>query len=84
MTSIEMRENALFMRNEFDTVGKWQIPLARKQNIDTSSISIVAYSDTRANDGSENVKRSVHFFVDDFCFKRIYYKPDKSLAKLSL
>lgn len=83
MTSLEMRENALFMRNKFDTVGKWQIPLVKKQIIDTNSISLVAYSDTRANDNEENVKHGVHFFVDDYRFKGIYNNPDKSLAKLS-
>lgn len=44
MTSKNMRENSLFMRNEFDTVGKLQIPLVRKQKIDTSNISLIAYS----------------------------------------
>ncbi len=83
MTSLEMRKNALFMRNEFDTVGKWQIPLVRKQELDTSYISLVAYSDTRTNDNKENIKRGVHFFVDDYRFKGIYNNPDKSLAKLS-
>lgn len=83
MTSLDMRVNALFMRNEFNTVGKWQIPLVKNQEIATSNISLVAYSDTRANDNEENVKRGVHFFVDDYRFKGIYNNPDKSLAKLS-
>ena len=83
MTSLEMRENALFMRNEFNTVGKWQIPLIKNQEIDTSDISLVAYSDTCTNDNKENIKRGVHFFVDDYRFKGIYNNPDKSLAKLS-
>ena len=48
MTSLDMRVNALFMRNEFNTVGKWQIPLVKNQEIATSNISLVAYSDTRA------------------------------------
>lgn len=78
-----MRKNALFMRNEFKTVGKWQIPLVKNQKIDTDNISLVAYSDTRTKDNITNIKRGVHFFVDDYRFKGIYNNPDKSLAKLS-
>lgn len=83
MTSHDMRENALFMRNEFECVGKWQIPLIKKQEIDTNNLLLVAYSDTRANDNMENIKRGVHFFIDDYRFKGIYNNPDKSLEKLS-
>lgn len=55
MTSLEMRNDALFMRNEFNAVGSWQIPLVKKQNIDTSSISLIACSDTRKNENENNI-----------------------------
>lgn len=83
MVTKYMRENPLFTRNSFETVGKWQIPLIEKQPIDTSNISLVAYSDTRSNDNKENIKRGVHFFVDDYRFEGIYRNPQKSLSKLS-
>lgn len=83
MTSLDMRKSKLFMRNEYITVGKWQIPLVRKQEINTSKLSLVAYSDTRFNDNEENTKRGVHFFIDDYRFMGIYDNPEKSLAKLS-
>lgn len=34
MTSLGMRSNTLFTRNEFETVGRWQFPLIRKQDVD--------------------------------------------------
>ena len=33
MTSKSMRDNPLFMRNNFDSVGKWGIPLIKKQEL---------------------------------------------------
>lgn len=83
MTSLKMRKSALFMRNEFDTIGKWQIPIVKRQEIATTDLSLVAYSDIRSNDSAENTKRGVHFFVDDYRFTGIYNNPEKSLARLS-
>ncbi len=50
MTSLDMRNNTLFMRNEFNTVGKWQFPIIKKQEINTKNIALIACSDTRCND----------------------------------
>ncbi len=83
MTSKTMRDNPLFMRNNFDTVGKWGIPLIRKQELPTDNIMLVACSDTRANDSEENKKKGVHFFVDDYRFEGIYNNPERTLARYS-
>ena len=71
MTSKSMRDNPIFMRNNFDSVGKWGIPLIQKQELSTDDIMLVACSDTRANDKEENRKKGVHFFVDDYRFNGI-------------
>ena len=42
MASKEMRDNPLFMRNGFETVGKWDIPLVKKQKLDLTDIQLVA------------------------------------------
>ena len=81
MTSKTMRDDPLFTRNTFSAVGKWEIPLVRKQRIETSDVHLVACSDTRANDNENNKKAGVHFFVDDFRFSGIYDHPDKSFEK---
>ena len=72
MTSVDMRNNTLFMRNEFKTVGKQQFPLIKKQEIDLENISLIACSDTRSNDNEINTAKGVHFFVDDYRFEGIY------------
>ncbi len=71
------------MRNGFDTVGKWDIPLVKKQKLDLKDIQLVACSDTRANDNEVNKTRGVHFFVDDFRFEGIYTNPERTLDKYS-
>lgn len=83
MTSERMRDNPLFMRNEFATVGRWDVPLIHKQSLDTSDIKLVACSDTRANDRPENTKKGVHFFVDDYRFNGIYDHPERTISRYS-
>lgn len=83
MTSLEMRSNPLFMRNSFKTSGKWDIPVIKKQEIPLDNLRLIAYSDTRRNDRSENTACGVHFFIDDYRFTGIYNNPEKSIEKLS-
>lgn len=81
MTGKNMRENPLFMRNSYEGHGRWNIPLVRKQTIDTSAISLIACSDTRNNDNYCNRTNGVHFFVDDYRFENIYSNPKRTLEK---
>jgi hypothetical protein len=83
MTSLSMRNNKLFMRNEFEVVGKWQLPLVKKQEVPTSHISLIACSDTKTHENEQNIHRGVHFFVDDYRFSGIYNHPERSLNKYS-
>ena len=78
-----MRDNPLFMRNTFASTGKWGIPIVHKQELDFSSIGLIACSDTRSNDHEENKKKGVHFFVDDYRFEGIYNNPERSLNRYS-
>ncbi len=81
MTSKAMRESPLFMRNSFPSVGKWGIPLVKKQALSYANINLLACSDTRTGDSEANRKKGVHFFVDDYRFKNIYNYPERSLKK---
>lgn len=60
-TSKIMRSDQLFMRNEYNGHGKWNIPLIKKQPVNLENISLIACSDTRSNDCLENTKCGVHF-----------------------
>ena len=81
MTGKNMRDNPLFMRNAYEGQGRWNIPLVRKQEIDTSAISLIACSDTRSKDNNFNRANGVHFFVDDYRFEGIYTHPERTLRK---
>ena len=83
MTSIEMRENNLFSRNNFMTAGDWQIPVIKRQSIDLDGLDLIAYSDIRANDSAINRAKGVHFFIDDYRFEGVYRNPEASLGRLS-
>lgn len=82
-TSKSMRNDPLFMRNEYEDHKKWNIPLVKKQDLLVDNLSLIACSDTKANDSSVNTQRGVHFFVDDYRFEGIYNNPEKSLARYS-
>ncbi len=83
MTSLDMRESHLFMRNGFDVTGKWDIPIVKKQEFPLDNVRLIAYSDTRQNDRPENTACGVHFFIDDYRFTGIYNNPERSIEKLS-
>ena len=83
MTSKGMRESPLFMRNSFSSVGKWGIPLVKKQVLPSANVNLVACSNTRADDNEVNRQKGVHFFVDDYRFKSIYNHPERSLKRFS-
>ena len=80
-TSKSMRDDQLFMRNEYAGHGKWNIPLVKKQALDVDNLALIACSDTKSNDSSVNTQKGVHFFVDDYRFNGIYNNPEKTLAK---
>ena len=82
MDSISFRTSNLFLRNEFDCDGMWGFPLIRKQELDLSTIELIACSDTSARD-TINLKKGVHFFTDDYRFEDIYRHPERSFPKYS-
>ncbi len=83
MTSSAVRDDPLFMRNTFQTQGKWGIPLVRKQSINTEQIDLIACSDTKHGESEKNRRKGVHFFVDDYRFEGIYNNPQRTLTRYS-
>ena len=67
------RNKQELVRNEFKTVGKYQIPLIRKQDIDLDTISLISFSDIKQDD-KENAYKTVHFFTYDWLFDKVYEK----------
>lgn len=71
------------MRNEFKTQVRWNIPIVKKQAINLEGVSLIACSDTKLNDKEPNLKRGVHFFVDDWRFNGVYKNPERTLKRYS-
>lgn len=83
MHTIEARSKQTFLRNEFESVGKWDIPLVKKQKLDTNDINLISYSDIKSNDIEINKKKGVHFFIDDWRMNVVYYDYEKTFSRLN-
>ena len=80
MNSKTFRNDPLFLRNEFETEGKWGFPIIKKQQLDVNDIELISCSDVSKKD-DRNLHKGVHFFVDDFRFETIYDHPEKALER---
>ncbi|MEG1752224.1 MAG: DUF4417 domain-containing protein [Clostridia bacterium] len=69
------------VRNEFKSVGKYGMPLIKKQNIDVNKIDLWCYTKAKIND-TENKDKTIHFFTYDWLFESIYEKPEIAMEKL--
>lgn len=54
------RNKQRLVRNEFEGVGKYGIPLIKKQKIDLDKIQLLNYTKTKAND-DENKCKTIHY-----------------------
>lgn len=73
------------VRNEFlyngNSVGQYNTPLIRKQNIDISKIKFLSYVNTKKED-NENKNKTIHFFTYDWKFEKVYKNAEEELEKL--
>lgn len=69
------------VRNEFEMVGKYNIPLVRKQKIDLDKIELWNYTKAKVND-DEYKNKTIHFFTYDWNFDNVYEKPEVAMEKL--
>ena len=69
------------VRNEFEVVGKYGIPLVKKQKIDLDTIDLMSYNKVKKDDG-ENSYKTIHFFTYDWHFDACYDKCECAVEKL--
>ena len=77
----KLKRKQKLVRNEFKGVGKYGMPLIKRQNIDLDKIELLAFTKTKHND-EENQNKTIHFFTYDWNFQSVYEKPEESLEKL--
>lgn len=74
-------KKAKLIRNQFETVGKYNIPFIKKDDINLENIDLWGYTKTKMND-TENAHKVVHFFTYDWNFESVYDNPEKAMEKL--
>lgn len=77
----KLKRKQKLVRNEFKGVGKYGMPLIKRQNIDLDKIELLAFTKTKHTD-EENQNKTIHFFTYDWNFQSVYEKPEESLEKL--
>lgn len=69
------------VRNGFPTVGKYGIPILKKQEIDTTGLKSIAFCHTRYDD-KRSKNKIVHFFLHDYRFECVYDNAEILFEKL--
>lgn len=69
------------VRNEFIAVGKYEMPLIKRQNIDINKIKPWCFAKAKHND-KENRDKTIHFFTYDWLYETVYAKPETAMEKL--
>ncbi len=81
----KQKKKQKLVRNEFlyneNSVGKYNIPIIRKQNINLDEIQLLSYVDCKNND-QENCNKTIHFFTYDWKFEKVYENAEEELEKL--
>ncbi len=80
MNTKYFRTSELFLRNGFETAGRFGFPIIRKQPLSLEGIELIACSDTSAHD-TMNLNKGVHFMVDDYRFESTYNHPKRTLER---
>ena len=89
MTSIvdnrskSLREDFHLLRNDFEAVGKWEIPLIKKCEVDVRGIKLLPVDHVRIKAKLEDIFKTVHFFAEDKKLERYYNKPEKYIERLA-
>lgn len=78
----KLNKKLKLVRNEFVTVGKYEMPLIKKQEIDLDKIDLWNYTKTKLKD-DDNRHKTIHFFTYDWLFENVYEKPELAMEKLS-
>lgn len=77
------RTSDLFLRNQFNGVGKFDIPEISKSNFSDDTLeNLLLIGFDKINTDQSNYERMVHFFLYDYKFENIWKKPDEYVEKL--
>lgn len=81
-TTLTKTADGIIDRDCVPTVGKWNMPAIKKQDIDLTDLSMITYADTKTNESAMYKDCGVLFFVKDSKFQGVYNNPQRYLKKL--
>lgn len=73
MTSEEFRTDPLFLRNQFNAQGIFEMPVIKREKIKLEDVELIGYDKLNENE----TEKIVHFFLDDYKFETIWRDPEK-------
>ena len=76
-----MRKDPLFLRNQFYSESRFDIPIIRRQNLNISQLEIIGIQNAKTADLKAGT-RLVHGFKDDPKIDPCYNRPDQTFEKL--
>ena len=78
MTSVEFRNDPMFLRNQFENEGTFEMPKIKKEEINLENIELVGYDKLNSSDDNQ----IVHFFLDDYKFEVMWKDPAPRIERL--
>lgn len=82
----KQKKKQKLVRDEFlyfnESVGKYDIPIIKKQEIDIDKINFLSYVNTKKDDDI-NKDKTIHFFTYDWKFEKVYENIEEETEKLS-
>ncbi len=82
MTSETFRNQGLFLRNQFQGEGIFEIPIVKKQHVNVETITLIGYDHVKPEE-KEFTHAMVHFFLDDYKFEVLWNNPEPRIKKLA-
>ena len=78
MKSVDFRNDPMFLRNQFERDGTFEMPVIKKTKLDLDDIEFIGYD--KLNEGQTD--KIVHFFLDDYKFEVLWKDPEPRVEKL--
>lgn len=82
-SSVQLRQYKELLRNEYPTIGKWNIPIIHKCEVDVTNIKLISSDHVQKIANQADIGKSVHFFVEDNKQERFYNHPDDYILRLA-
>ena len=78
MASATFRNDPMFLRNQFEGDGVFELPVIRRESVALEEIALTGYDKL----SSGETDQIVHFFLDDYKFESLWKDPESRIERL--